>query len=69
MPTCMKEHISFRLPPATIERVRAAVDHHRGPPHFLTLNLFVERAIERELGIVEKKNGGRFATSTRKVSA
>lgn len=45
------------------------MDHHRGPPHFLTLNLFVERAIERELAIVEKKNGGRFAPSARKVSA
>jgi hypothetical protein len=63
----MKEHISLRLPSDTIERIRRTVDHHRGPPNFLTINLFVQRAVERELTSAEKKNGGPFPASPRKA--
>ncbi len=51
----MKKHISFRLPPELVKRAQAAVDHHRGAPHFLSMNLFVERAVEKETRRLEEK--------------
>ncbi len=51
-----KKHVSFRLPPELLERAQAAVDHHRGPPTFLSMNVHVERALERETRRLEREH-------------
>jgi hypothetical protein len=62
----MKEQVSFRISADVIRRTRNAVAHHRGSPLFLSLDGFVEAALDKETKKLESKNGGEFPTVKKK---
>ena len=55
-----KVRVSFSLPLDLVERARNAAWWKAGPPDGLTLSAIVEAGLRRELGRLEKKNGGPF---------
>lgn len=51
-----KEHVSFRIDPAVVERMRNAVAHNRGAPLFLTLDDFAEQALSVGTAKLEREH-------------
>lgn len=58
--TANKTQVSFRISDGVVRRLRNTVDHHRGAPLFLVLDLFVEEAITDAIHEIERDhNKGR----------
>ncbi len=65
----MKEQASFRIDGDVLKRTRNAVHHHRGAPRFLTLDGFVEAALDVAVRKLERDNGGEaYAEPKRKAA-